>query len=127
MIEARVEGRTRIATYRGVVDGLELRRYIEELIAAPDFDPTLDSLVDLRELSDPRFTSADVGDVDRRFRSIVPPGAHRRVAIVASAPLVYGYARAFENQHGDGDEVRIFDDMDAARTWLGLARSLSAD
>ena len=121
MIEVRVEGRVRITTFSGSVDSAELLGHIDRLTGAPGFDPTLDSLVDLRALTDLAFDGKDVGEVDRRFRRAVPVGVSRRMAIVASSPITYGYARSFEGQHGDADEIRIFDDMAAARAWIGLS------
>lgn len=120
MIETRIEGRVRITTFGGAVDGAELLRHAERILNAPDYDPSLHSLVDLRGLTEVGFDSEDVGETDRRYRRAASSGVTRLLAIVATTPLTYGYARAFENQHGETDEIRIFNDMDAARAWLGM-------
>ena len=121
MISMQVEGKVRVTELSGEVTADDLHAHMERVFSDPGFDPSLDSLVDMRGLEKVGFDSADVAEIDRAYAERARD-FRRRLAFVPGSPVSLGYARSFELQHAsERDQVRIFDDMESARRWLGLA------
>ena len=116
MIEIHVEGRVRMTTLSGRVTGEELVAASAANLRAPDYDPTLDSLVDLRAVTSIDFSATEVTAVAGLY-SEVRKGNGQRMAVVGATPVAIGYSRAFEIQ--GGAEVRQFETLEEARAWLG--------
>ena len=120
MIDIRIEGRVRVSTFSGALSTDELLRHAKTVLSSPDYDPSMDSLVDMSGITDLRVTTTDVGRVEADFARATQNHV-RRIAFVATSPLTFGYARAYQTQHDEAqDEVEIFEDLAAARRWIGL-------
>jgi hypothetical protein len=120
MIAMRIEGRVRVTELTGAVSAADLREHMRRVFEDPTFDPSLDSLVDMRGLEGVAFDSADVGEIDREWGRRTE-GVQRRLAFVTGSPVALGYARSFQLQHASaGDVIELFDDVASARRWLGL-------
>ena len=120
MIDVRIEGRVRVTTFRGSLTTDELLQHAKAVLGSPDYDPSMDSLVDLSGITDLRVTTTDVGRVEADFARATQNHV-RRIAFVTTSPLTFGYARAYQTQHGETrDEVEIFEDLETARRWIGL-------
>jgi hypothetical protein len=121
MIDVRTEGRVRIVTFTGELTPEELLKYSVSTVNSGSFDPGMDSLVDLRALTGMTVSSIDIGETERLFAERTR-GVHRRLAIVVGSPVTLGFARAYQIQHSEsGDVTEIFNELDDARRWLGLA------
>ncbi len=123
MIEFSVEpaARLRVATFTGTIDDAGLMAAYGELIASPDYDPSLNDLADLRAVE--RFEVSP--EAVRRLVSMFTPvdrlSVPTRLAIVAAADSVFGMARMYEMLRMDApEEIHVFRDMAEARAWLGV-------
>ena len=116
--------RVRVTTISGAITDAELLDAYARVLASPEFDPTLDVLVDLSGV-----TRADVtADGLRVIAGFVAAAAAElrerpRVALVAPpSPLSHlaeHYVAAAEAQRARV-EYRVFSDVAGAREWLGL-------
>lgn len=101
----------------GVVSDEDLRAHAGLLRADPDFDPTYQQLVDLRDVSALRVSSDTIARVARE--SAFAPGVRR--AVVAPTDYHFGMGRMFDlYSDAAGQTVAVFRDLDAAEAWLGL-------
>jgi hypothetical protein len=122
VIEFTVEpaARLRVATFTGTIDDAGLMEAYGQLIACPDYDPTLNDLADLSGVG--RFdVSADaLRGLIALFVPVDRLGHRTRLAIVAAADSVFGMARMYEMLRMDApEEICVFRDMAEAREWLG--------
>lgn len=124
-IRVDAAARVRYSAMSGVVTDDELVAAYTELLAAPDFDPTLNDLVDTREVHRVEVTPSGVRGVANVVSQIDRLGVRTRIAIVATRPAVVALARLYalyREQQRAPAEHRVFRNADAARRWLGLAR-----
>lgn len=122
MIEIHYEadGRVRVQTFSGEVSAEEYVRTIRQLVDAADFDPTIDALIDLRRVTGSDITASAVRSVVGTMHSSRATAPHK-LAFVVSSALTMGYARAYQIMSDEGpEEIRIFEEMEEARAWLGL-------
>ena len=110
------EHRLVVSRARGALTEDALRHHYDVLGTDPWFDPTYRQLIDLREVTafafGARALQRAVG------RSVFSPGARR--AVVAATPAQVRVARLFWMlAEAAGHVVRVFEDVAAARAWLG--------
>jgi hypothetical protein len=119
-----VEG-VRHSVLSGDIGDRELVDAYRRVIAAPDFDPTLNGLVDLRAVGQLSVTASGIWELSEVLRAADWPGAPRRVAIVASSDFHFGMARMVATLLSTGGlttEYHAFREMREARDWLGLEK-----
>lgn len=105
-------------TADGLVREEDLRANRERYSKDPSFRPSLDQLID--------FSAIETFEVSTdflvKFAISSPFGEGARRAVVVTRADIYGAMRASATFLDDRPgEFRIFDDIEAARRWLGLA------
>jgi len=103
----------------GVLTGAEVVEMREEMNADPRLGFGLRELVDVRNVTELRVTSADIDlflSMDEEYGERV---TSRTVAILATADSTFGMARMYELRSGRDDRVSVFRDEAEARAWLG--------
>jgi hypothetical protein len=107
----------------GTIDDDELVSTYAAVLADPDFDPTLNDLVDARGVRRVDVTPAGVRRLADLVQQIDRLALPTRIAVVAPTDVAYDTARMYEalrvGQNAPA-EHRIFRDMPEARQWLGL-------
>jgi hypothetical protein len=87
------------------------------LRADPAFDPSLNDLVDLTDV-----TAIDLTAEDLQHFGGTPLARGIRYAVVATTPLTYGIARVFQAyRESQGAPIEVFHDRASAERWVGLA------
>ena len=125
VVKIRVDptARVRYAVLEGTIDDDELVRTYAAVLADPDFDPTLNDLVDARGVRRIDVTPAGVRRLADLVQQIDRLALPTRVAVVAPDDVAYDTARMYEalrvGQNAPA-EHRVFRDMAEARHWLGL-------
>jgi hypothetical protein len=116
--------RVRYSVFSGDITDHELVAAFKHSVDGPDFDPTLNGLVDLRGAARLDVSTSGIW----ALAQVVGPGdraAHaRRVAIVAGTDFQFGMARmaaTLLSTGGLSTEYQAFRDLGEARAWLGLA------
>lgn len=115
--------RVRYSVFAGTICDADVVDVYRRTFEAPDLDPSLDGLVDLRAVRELAVTPAGLERVAMLLRKVDALGGSRRVAIVATADATFGMGRMFEAfraTRGSCTEYRVFRDMAEARQWLGL-------
>jgi len=113
------EQRLAVITFSGCVTVDDIQTLIDQGPKDPDFDPQLNELVDLRNVTEFALSS----DEARTFARRKVYSAESRRAFVASAPHIFGFGRMWEayNELSDNPTaIRVFYDLPAALKWLGL-------
>lgn len=101
----------------GVLIGQDILTTRQRIREDPDFDPSYDQLVDLREVIEIPDPTAQI----RATATFDPFNEKSRKALVADKDVVFAKARMHESLRGsDPDRVKVFRDMAEARRWLGL-------
>lgn len=116
--------RVRYTVISGDVTGAELVEAFGRAAAAPEYDPSVNGLVDMRGVERLDVASSAIWDLAQLLRRAERGVTSRRVAIVAPSDFVFGMARMFEAlaaTSGAKTTYHIFRDMAEARAWLGLA------
>lgn len=114
----------RFTTITGTITDAELLDAYARVLASPEFDPTFDVLVDLSGVERAEVSAEGLGVVASFVAAAAAELRERpRVAVVARPPLLHGmlahYVAAAERQQVRL-EYRTFEDVAAARAWLGL-------
>lgn len=103
-----------------VTDG-DVLGHKERLATDANFDPDFVELSDVTKVNELAVTPAGIAafaDADREQGGRAGPS---RLALVASADVVFGMARMYEQRTDPAHErVRVFRDLEEARSWLGL-------
>jgi hypothetical protein len=124
-IRIRIEpdARLRQAVLEGTVGDDDLVDAYAAVLGDPDFDPTLNDLVDARGVRRIDVTPAGIrrlADVIQQVDRLALP---TKIAVVVSDDDAFEVARMYESlraaQHAPA-EHRVFRDMAEAREWLGL-------
>lgn len=115
----------RISVLAGVIDDEELVEAFGALLASPDYDPTLDDLVDACGVVRVAVTPDGVREVARLVATMDAVNPGTRVAIVAPGGAAYVMARLFgfyREAQGAPAEHGVFRDLDEAHAWLDEPR-----
>jgi hypothetical protein len=117
--ELDMQRRTRVARFTGVVDDQELLGSYAGLVEQPDFDPSLNDLVDMTGVERLDVSTAAVRQLVSMFTPLDQADVVTRLAIVAPRDHVFGMARMYEILRSDAPEmIAVFRDMDEAQRWL---------
>ena len=124
-ITVNAERRLRTSLMSGTVTDVELVGAYAAVIAAEDYDPTLDDIVDTRTVVRIEVTPDGVREVARLVATMDARNPGTRVAIVAPGGAAYVMARLYgfyrEAQHAPA-EHRVFRDLDEAQGWMESPR-----
>jgi hypothetical protein len=123
-IKVNAEERVRYSVLSGDVADRELVTAFRQSYEASDFDPTLNGLVDLREVRKLDVTSSGIWELAQVLRPADQAASTRRVGLVASTDFQFGMARMVATLLTTGGlktEYQAFRDIGEARAWLGLA------
>ena len=126
VVKIHVDGvaRVRYSVLEGTVDDDGLVDAYAAVLADPDFDPTLNDLVDARGVRRVDVTPAGVRRLADLIQQVDRLALPTKVAVVAPQDVAYETARMYESlrvgQHSPA-EHRVFREMDEARRWLGLS------
>jgi hypothetical protein len=124
-IRIRVDpaARVRYAVIEGTVGDDELIDAYAAVLGDPDFDPTLNDLVDARTVRRIDVTPMGLRRLADLVQQIDRLALPTKVAVVTPDDVAYDTARMYEalraGQHAPA-EHRVFRDMEEARRWLGL-------
>jgi hypothetical protein len=124
-IRIRVDAAARVrhSVLEGTVGDDELVDAYAAVLGDPDFDPTLNDLVDARAVRRVDVTPVGVRRLADLVQQIDRLALPTKVAVVAADDVSYDTARMYEAlraaQHAPA-EHRVFRDMMEARRWLGL-------
>jgi len=130
-IRIRVDsaGRVRHAVLEGTIGDDELVDAYAGVLADPDFDPTLNDLVDARGVRRVDVTPVGLRRLADLVQQIDRLALPTKIAIVAADDVAYDAARMYEalrvGQHAPAQH-RVFREMSDARQWLGLRAEGSA-
>ncbi len=105
------------ATAQSALTRQDILTYFQKLREDPDFNPSYNSLIDLRDLIEHPMSAGDIKMISgyRVFNQ------ESRRAVVAEKDVSFGMARMYEMRRGAGvDQIKVFRDMSEARRWLGL-------
>jgi hypothetical protein len=124
-IRIRVDpaARVRHSVLEGTIGDDELIDAYANVLGDPDFDPTLNDLVDARTVRRVDVTPVGVRRLADLVQQIDRLALPTKVAVVAADDAAYDTARMYEalraGQRAPA-EHRVFRDMAEARRWLGL-------
>jgi hypothetical protein len=124
-IRIRVDpaARVRHSVLEGTIGDDELVDAYAAVLGDPDFDPTLNDLVDACTVRRIDVTPAGLRRLADLVRQIDRLALPTKIAIVAPDDVAYDTARMYETlragQHAPA-EHRVFRGMADARRWLGL-------
>jgi hypothetical protein len=121
--------RLRYSVFSGDIGDRELIAAFRRSMESPDFDPTLNGLVDLRAVQRLDVTSSGIWELAQVLRVADRSRTARRVAIVAPSDFQFGMARmaaTLLSTGGLATEYHAFRDMTEAREWLGLGTERQA-
>ena len=107
-----------VSMAKGILTPYELLNHQARIRNDPEFDPTFWQLHDIRNAD---FTEIRPECVEALAEFAIPKRGTRSAIVVESA-LADELARMFEGlREGTGEQIRIFRNLDSARTWLELA------
>jgi hypothetical protein len=124
-IRIRVDpaARVRHSILEGTVGDDDLVEAYAGVLGDPDFDPTLNDLVDARGVRRVDVTPAGVRRLADLVQQIDRLSLPTKVAVVAGDDVAFDAARMYESLRVGQrapSEHRVFRDMASARQWLGL-------
>jgi hypothetical protein len=125
VVKIRVDGAARVrhSVLEGTVGDDDLVDAYTAVLADPDFDPTLNDLVDARGVRRVDVTPAGVRRLADLIQQIDRLALPTKVAMVATSDPAYETARMYEalrtGQNAPAQH-RVFRDMAEAKQWLGL-------
>jgi hypothetical protein len=115
--------RLRHAVIEGTIDDDQLIDAFSAVLADPNFDPTLNDLVDARGVRRLDVTPAGVRRLAELVQQVDRLSLPTKIAVVTADDDAYNTARMYEamrvGQHAPA-EHRVFRDIVDARLWLGL-------
>ena len=111
--------RARVVTFSATVDDAEVLGAYEALLRSPDFDPTLNVLVDLRRVERLDVSSDAMRSLIQSFKPVEAEMSRTRRAVVAGDDVAFGLARMFELlRSAPPDVIRVFRHYTEACEWL---------
>jgi hypothetical protein len=130
-IRIRVDSAARVrhAVMEGSIADEELVETFAAVLSDPEFDPTLNDLVDARNVRRVDVTPVGIRRLADLVQQIDRLALPTKVAVVAPDDVAYDAARTYEalriGQHAPS-EHRVFRDMAEARRWLGMGPEAEA-
>lgn len=114
------DARVRIARFTATVGDQELLDAYGLLLKQPDYDATLNDLVDLTGVERLEITAEAMRHLIGMFAPVDALAQPTRLAIVAASDYTFGMSRMYELLRGDDvpEEVRVFRSADDASAWL---------
>ena len=104
-------------TGSGVLTDDDCYGHVSALSTDPLFNPSMDQLADLTQVTEVRLTASAI----HRMAERNPFGEGSRRAFVVSDDVAFGMARMYEILTSDhAHDVTVFHDLAKARAWLGL-------
>jgi hypothetical protein len=104
------------SVFEGHVTNEEILDHQQRMFADPDFRPTMNQVIDARNVTEVSVTAFAIRLV--ADPSIFAPGA-RRAIIEGDASSAY--VRMFQTLRSQsGEDIRIFSTVEDAHRWLGL-------
>ena len=92
----------------------------QKLVSEPDYDPTLNDLVDMRAVERLEVSSRAVRQLAEMFTDPELQSTNK-LAIVASANYIFGMARMYEILSSEtAEQIQVFRDLETAERWLDL-------
>jgi hypothetical protein len=109
----------RIATFTGAIGDRELIEAYEALMS-PEYDASLDDLIDLSRVTHMTVTSAGLHRLIALYEERAETGHRTRNAIIAPTDVLYGVSRMFQALRGDAqlDELEVFRVREDALRWI---------
>ena len=110
----------RRATFSGVITESILLQTYNQLLSDQGYDPTLNDLVDMRDIERLEISAEGVRKLVSIFSN---PGmvAANRLAIVAPMSHVFGLSRMYEIMSSEtSEQIEVFRDLKEAEEWLGI-------
>jgi len=116
------ERHRRVAEFAGVIGDRDLLGAFAAMLSAPDYDQTLDDLVDLSRVTQMLVTSAGLQRLIALYDERSAQGAATRSAIIAPTDVLYGVSRMFQAMRGEQtfDELEVFRSRDGAVAWFDV-------
>lgn len=121
MIRFRIDesSHLRVAEFSGCVNAEELLTTYAGLITAPDYDPTVDDLVDLQAVQRLEIGADAVQRLVSLFIPLDGTSPPTRLAIVAPSDELFGMARMYQILRTDAPgQVEVFRGRQEALRWL---------
>ena len=100
----------------GVLTMDDLLKYFAESRADPSYDPSMDRMMDLREVTQ-LPSSVEIRSL-ATFARTKAPVEKARMAIIASSDLAFGVSMMFKAFVGYGERLVVVRDEAEARDWL---------
>ena len=98
----------------------DLTQYQRDLAAHPDHGPGFQQLVDMRAVPGLHVTAQGVEVAGRLTELFADHLQGTKCAVVVSTDLAFGMTRMFAAHASDAIEIRVFEELNAAMSWLGL-------
>lgn len=118
-----------IVTHVGIDSDEEFLAFYRSLYEDERFHPTMDHLIDLRQVNSVQRSPDAMQELARYAQGQLRGRLQQpRVAVVAPDDLPFGLARMCE-MFGENVpwEFRVFREINAARDWLGIADAVEED
>ena len=98
----------------------DLLQYFADTRVDPDYEPSMDRLMDLREVTQ-LPSSEDIRSL-ATFARTKAPVETARMAIIASSDLAFGVSMMFKAFVGYGERLIVVRDEAEATQWLSMGR-----
>ena len=106
------------STGEGVITAEDILTHGQRLRVDPDFDPSYNQLIDIRDAIKLGITTEDIPEIVA-LEDIFSEQCRR--AIVAETNFMFAMGRMLQiYSESSAGRTHVFHDMDAARRWLGL-------
>ena len=117
-----------LATASGELTENDLLEHKRKLFSDPEFRSGFVELSDVRFIEKLNVSPEGIRKFVAQDSADAPGNKEYKLAIVVSQDLAFGMGRMYEMSTSKNfSNVRIFRDMQEARTWLGLAEENSSD
>lgn len=108
-----------LCSYDGTITNDDLVGADSQIVNHPNFTYFRYGIADFSNVKNVEIESDGVTQTSQSDRKVASSNPDFRVAIVAPATVMKGFARMWELTGGaDVWETKIFDDLDSARSWL---------
>lgn len=113
--------RLRRAIFQGVITEPILFQTYTQLLSEPDYDPTLDDLVDMSLVERLEVSSRGIRQLVELFADPAAAPAANKLAIVSAKDHIFGMARMYEILSSNTlEQIQVFRNLKEAERWLGI-------